>query len=71
MNDSNERRPSFHLGGNDDDLSDDSPPRTSPTSKQIGDGESLKRVNLISRFCFCNSIFFLKKGFKSIKISEW
>ncbi len=46
MNESNERRASFHLGENDDDLSNDSPPlRTSPTSKQTGEGESLKRVN--------------------------
>jgi len=45
VNESNERRASFHLGGNDDDLSDDSAPRTSPTSKQTGEGDSLKRVN--------------------------
>ena len=46
VNESNERRASFQLGGNDDDdLSNESPPRTSPTSKQIGEGESLKRVN--------------------------
>jgi hypothetical protein len=52
VNESIERRANFHLGGNDDDLSDDSPPRTSPTSKQIGEGESLKRVNLINWFLF-------------------
>jgi hypothetical protein len=50
VNESNERRASFHLGGNDDDLSNDSPPRTSPASKQTGEGESLKRVNSINRF---------------------
>lgn len=38
----NERRPSFHLGGNDDDLSNDSPPKTSPMSS-----ETLKRVSRI------------------------
>ncbi len=52
MNESHEQRASFHLGGNDDDLSNDSPPRTSPTSKHIGEGESLKRVNSIDRFDF-------------------
>ena len=37
----NERRPSFHLGENDDDLSNDSP----PMSKHPIEGEPLKRVN--------------------------
>ena len=39
----NERRASFHLGGNDDDLSNDSPPKTSPMPS-----ESLKRVSRIN-----------------------
>ncbi len=45
MNESHERRANFHLGGNDDDLSSDSLPRTSPASKPTGEGDSLKRVN--------------------------
>ncbi|CAF4012893.1 unnamed protein product [Adineta steineri] len=49
MNESTERQTSFHLGGNDDDLSNDSPPRSSPTSKPIGEGESLKRDSSLSK----------------------
>ena len=45
VNDLNERRANFHLGGNDDDLSDESPPRTSPLSKSHGEGDLSKRVN--------------------------
>lgn len=48
MNDLTENRPSFHLGGNDDDLSNDSIPRNSPATKPTGgDDESLKRVSSI------------------------
>ncbi|CAF4152988.1 unnamed protein product [Rotaria sp. Silwood2] len=54
VNDSTERRASFHLGGNDDDLSNESVPRTSPATKQTGDDESLKRV----RIEFIDFVFF-------------
>jgi hypothetical protein len=50
MNESADRRANFHLGGNDDELSDASPPRTSPTSKHIGEGEALKRDSSLSKF---------------------
>lgn len=49
MNESNERRANFHLGGNDDDLSNDSLPRTSPPSKPVGEGELLKRDASLSK----------------------
>ncbi len=48
MRESTEQRANFHLGENDDDLSNDSPPRTSPTLKQTGEGDSLKRVTKIN-----------------------
>lgn len=46
----NERRASFHLGGNDDDLSNDSPPKTSPMSS-----DTLKRVSPIHDQCISSS----------------
>ena len=45
MNETNDRQANFHLGGNDDDLSNDSQPRTSPTSKPTGENDPLKRVS--------------------------
>lgn len=59
MNDLNERRANFHLGGNDDDLSDESPPRTSPLSKSHGEGDLSKRD--LSQSKFTNSSNSLKK----------
>ncbi|CAF1617507.1 unnamed protein product, partial [Adineta ricciae] len=49
MNETNNRQASFHLGGNDDDLSNDSQPRTSPTSKSIGENDPLKRNSSLSK----------------------
>ncbi|CAF3184932.1 unnamed protein product [Rotaria sp. Silwood2] len=56
VNDSTERRASFHLGGNDDDLSNESVPRTSPATKQTGDDESLKRDSNFSRLTNASSL---------------
>lgn len=50
-----EQRASFHLGDNDDDLSNDSAPRTSPTSKHTEESEALKRVRSVDRTCFSSS----------------
>ncbi len=70
MRESTEQRANFHLGENDDDLSNESPPRTSPTLKQTGEGESLKRVTKINWFSSLIKIrVFSLKGFKSIKIN--
>ncbi|CAF3581952.1 unnamed protein product [Rotaria sp. Silwood1] len=56
VNDSTERRANFHLGGNDDDLSNESVPRTSPATKQSGDDESLKRDSNLSRLTNTSSL---------------
>ena len=69
-NESHERRASFHLGGNDDDLSDDSPPRTSPSSKQPGEGEALKRVNSIDRFALLIYLSFFLFSKKDSSVSK-
>ncbi|CAF4448744.1 unnamed protein product [Rotaria socialis] len=55
-NDLTERRPSFHLGGNDDDLSDDSIPTTSPAAKHTGDDDSSKRDSSLSRLTSASSL---------------
>ena len=64
-NDLTERRPSFHLGGNDDDLSNDSIPTTSPATKHTGDDDSSKRVRQMKSF-YTIQFFFSSSGFKSI-----
>ncbi|CAF1287230.1 unnamed protein product [Rotaria sordida] len=57
VNESTERRASFHLGGNDDDLSNESIPRTSPVTKQqVGDDELLKRDSNLSRLTNASSL---------------
>lgn len=56
LNESTEQRASFHLGGNDDELSNDSPPRISPLTKQTTEGESLKRDSSLSKFTGSSSL---------------
>ena len=69
VNETGEARATFQLGSNDDDLSNESAPRTSPASKPLDDVESLKRVNSLSATEAVYEFRSFVQGFKPIETS--